>query len=92
VAAFPPTDLPPGDLRPIYSATRLPGGPWNRYRSVQWVNAHRVDGDFLLVRPSDGWLVERSGPLWAVLDPVNMAAGPQILTPDQFAAAYMLDV
>ena len=90
MATFPPTDLPPGDTRPIYSREILPGGPWNRYRPAGWVNAHRVDGLFLTIRPGDGWLVERQGPIWVVQDPVTLDI--QLLSPEQFSAQYRLDV
>lgn len=85
MAVIAPTDLPPGDLRPIYSRDRLPGGPWNQFRPREWVNARLVTGAFLLVRP-DGMLVERTGPVWVVHDPNT--GDLQVLDPGEFSTAY----
>lgn len=90
MAAFPPTELPPGDTRPIYSREILPGGPWNRYRPRGWVNAHLIQGPFLTIRAADGFLVERNGPLWVTQDPATLDIS--ILDPDAFSGAWVLDV
>ena len=85
MAVIDPADLPPGDIRPIYDMAHMPGGPWNLYRAKETVAAVRVRGNFLVRRPSDGFLVEVSD-AWVTLD--QATGDPAIVQPAAFSSKY----
>ena len=86
MAVIDPADLPPTDVRPIFDRQTLPGGPWHEYRSIALFDAIRMRGDFLIRRPSDGWLIERQGG-WVIIE--RSTGNIDWLNDTDFAATYV---
>ena len=86
MAVIDPANLPPGDIRPVFDRQSLPGGPWHAYRSIAVFDAIRMRGEFLIRRPSDGFLIERSGG-WVVIE--RTTGNIDWLTDTDFANAYV---